>query len=189
MVYHDYQSHFRLHARFDRPKEDINHITDDYHRIYMNLPCQAFDRVIDNFQPCKVEALSEIPEPAQKDPGLQKSFEHGSLYTVEFEVNFMHLVRLHTDFKIASPGDDQNLQLLRKLDGKKTKVKILARISEKDHRSINQFKTHLSTEPAPLAPYYHKSGNYTCVSLHFSVTSETDIRQNYLGTGQKAERR
>ena len=166
MVYHDYQSHFRIHARFDRPKEDIDHITGDYHRIYMNLPCQAFDSVIDDFQLCKVEEFSEISEPAQKDPLVQKSFDKGILYTVEFEVNFMNLVRLHSDFNVASPEDDQNLQILRKLDGKKTKVKILARMGDKERRHINEFKLHLSREPAPLAPYYHKSGNYTCVSLH-----------------------
>lgn len=176
MVYHDYQSHFRIHARFDRLKEDINHITGDFHRIYMNLPCQAFDDVIEDFQPCKVEALSDIPEPAQKDPLVQKLFEQEFLYTVEFEVNFMHLVRLHSDFNVVSPGDDQNLQLLRKLDGKKTKIKILARMGNNDLNSINEFKIHLSREPAPLAPYYHKSGNYTSVSLHLQVTSETDIR-------------
>lgn len=176
MVYHDYQSHFRLHARFDRPKEDINHITGVYHRIYMNLPGQAFNRVIDDFHPRMVETLSEIPEQAQKDPGVQKSFDWQVLYIVEFEVGFIDLVRLNSDFQVASPGDDQALQLLRKLNGKKTKVKILARITENELDSIDEFKKYLSSEPPPLAPYYDKTGNYMCVSPHPSAISETDIR-------------
>jgi hypothetical protein len=42
MVYHDYQSHFRIHARFSRRSEDIDHICDEFDRIYLNLPHQAF---------------------------------------------------------------------------------------------------------------------------------------------------
>lgn len=188
MVYHDYQSHFRIHARFARRPEDIDHISGEFHRIYVNLPRQAFGDVFDDFRLNKFEDLSQLPENAQNEPEVQRSIARDFLYTLDLDVKFMNLVRLNNQFAATSPGDEIKLQLLRKLDGTKPKIRLLLRVGEKDNLPLHNFNMHLSKESAPLGTYYHRSGSYAWVSSHLSMTSETNSRQGLLGTAERPRR-
>lgn len=160
MVYHDYQSHFRIHARFDRRPEDINHVNDGYHRIYLRLPREAFSDVFDRFQPKRLTELSELPEHMHNDLSVQKAHAKGFLHTMDLEVKFIHLVSLNNQFATTTPEAEVALQKLRKLDGKQAKIKLLVNLGEIAFCAMRRFKLHLSKESAPLEQYYHQHGGY-----------------------------
>lgn len=160
MVYHDYQSHFRIHARFDRRPEDINHINDECHRTYLNFPREAFSDVFGHSQLNEPTELSELPEQVQNDPNVQEAHARGYLHTMDLEFKFMHLVSLNSQFATKSPEAEIALQKLRKLDGKQAKIKLILNLGESDRFAVERFQLHLSTESASLEQYYHKNGGY-----------------------------
>lgn len=160
MVYHDYQSHFRIHARFDRRPEDVDHICDEYHRSYVILPSQAFSNIWTKSQLNQVENLSELPKQAQDDPNVQKAHEKGLLCTMEFDLMFMFTVNLHNEFFTKTSEADAIFRNLRILDGKKAKITLILEGGMKTRGAIDEFKTHLFKELDPLHQYYHNTGNY-----------------------------
>jgi hypothetical protein len=160
LVYHDYQSHFRIQARFDRRSEDVDHIRGEFHRIYLKLPRDAFHDIWNQSLLEDVSELSTLPQQASNDLVVQKAHKKGFLRILNLEVSYMQLVSLHSPFVAKTSEAETTLQKLREIDGKKSKITLLLEAGPKAVFAMNDLKKRLFDESAPLAEYYHQTGGY-----------------------------
>lgn len=159
-VYHDYASHFRILARFDRGPEEKDHVCGEFHRAYLNLPQQAFTDVLDRSEFSVVDDISEAPETMQNDPSVGKSHARKFLCIIGFDFKYLDLINLHNPFTATTSGAEFAIQELRKIRDKSGKFKLYVHASDVAHDAFTRFQKHLLKEPLPLEKYYHKTGNY-----------------------------
>lgn len=158
MVLHDYESHFRIHARFDRPLQDQDHITGEYRRIHLNLPHIAFSDVLDQALINKADDLSDLPVELQKNPLVQNWLSIDQFSIVEFNFDGLYLVNLHSPFSAKTAEAQSVLQKLRSVKNTKGTIKLYVHGGKSDRNSFGRFREDLFKESAPLAMYMDKNG-------------------------------
>lgn len=160
MMYHDYESHFRIQARFDRRLEDQDHIFEEYHRIYLNLSRIAFIDVLDQALINQVVNFSDLSVELQEDPLVQKWQAIGQFSIVEFDFGSLPPVNLHSPFSAKTSKAQSVLQKLRFVNNIKGTIKLYVHGGENDRKLFDKSKEDLFKESAPLGLCYHK--NATC---------------------------
>lgn len=160
-VYHDFQSYYRLHARFHRQAMDKNPIAGEFHRIYFTFPRLSFIDLYENVTLTNVDDLSKMPSSLQDVPYIIEAHKKEWLYVVELEFNFLDQVNLHNPFAANTPGAKFALQQLRAIGKGKGKLILFIVSRDSDTEAFKKFRAYLSKEPDPLYQYYHKTGNYT----------------------------
>lgn len=164
-VYHDFESHFRIHARADRQPKDVDHISGQYHRVFVNLPREAFGDVTQNCSISIVQDESEIPSLLRTNASVQNLLLNELVNKIEFDVIFFREVNLRNSFDAKSSADMEALQKLREFEKGPGKFVLFVQGNDRERGAFKNFATHLSTEGTPLALYYNKIGNYKYVSV------------------------
>lgn len=162
-VYDDYESHFRIEARFDRREEDIDHIRKEYHRVYLYIPRRSFQDYPVGVEYIEVEDLAQVPEQVQKDVKAQTAHGKNMLYEMTFDYQVIWPIGLMTQFSGRTAEADNALQSLRNITTKNSQVKLYFEAGTHGIEAIENLMQHLKGEeytndkvPRPLRAVHCK---------------------------------
>lgn len=160
-VYHEYESHFRIEARFNRRDEDINDIREEYHQVYLNLTYQSFEknRFPNDIDCAQVEDLAQLPELLQKDEKVKNAHGSDMLYVITFDYQKIWPISLMNEFEGRTPEANAALQRLRKIDTRNSQLKLYFRGGLRDLGEVKKLKRYLAEFPNNLDKYRHNTGS------------------------------